>query len=146
MNKQEIKELVDLFALTSDTAKSAVNRLEASLSKTGSASSRLSMVGSSLLKLAEQVNEEDAPTLEAVGQMAKFFSLVAVDNKKAQAEATPKKSRKTGWEGLKDADEAPAKPRKAKAGQFDEIKTEAHEQMERLIAILNQVSELEARR
>lgn len=115
MDKQQIKELVDLFSLTSDTAKSCVNRFEASLSKTGSASSRLSMVGSSILKLAEQVNEEDAPTLEAIGQMAKFFSLVAVDNKKAQAEATPAKKRKTGWEGLKDADATPAKPKKSKA-------------------------------
>jgi hypothetical protein len=115
MNKAEIKELVDLFQLTSDTAKSCVNRFEASLSKTGSASSRLSMVGSSILKLAEQSPEDDQPTLEAIGNLAKFFSSVAVDNKKPQAEATPKKSRKTGWENLKDADATPAKPKKTKA-------------------------------
>jgi hypothetical protein len=124
MNKTEIKELVDLFQLTSDTAKSCVNRFEASLSKTGSASSRLSMVGSSILKLAEQSPEDDQPTLEAIGNLAKFFSSVAVDNKKPQAEATPKKSRKTGWENLKDADATPAKPRKAKQDLIDAISPE----------------------
>jgi hypothetical protein len=125
MNKTEIKELVDLFQLTSETAKSCVNRFEASLSKTGSASSRLSMVGSSILKLAEQSPEDDQPTLEAIGNLAKFFSSVAVDNKKAQAEATPKKSRKTGWENLKDADEvAPAKPKKTKAIEVEGLTNE----------------------
>ena len=118
MNKAEIKELVDLFQLTSETAKSCVNRFEASLSKTGSASSRLSMVGSSILKLAEQSPEDDQPTLEAIGNLAKFFSSVAVDNKKPQAETTPKKSRKTGWENLKPVD-APSKPKKSASVEVD---------------------------
>jgi hypothetical protein len=142
MNKTEIKELVDLFQLTSDTAKSCVNRFEASLSKTGSASSRLSMVGSSILKLAEQSPEDDQPTLEAIGNLAKFFSSVAIDNKKAQAEATPKKSRKTGWENLKDAD-APRKPKKSeKSDALVHLenyfaKEDAKEQIEILLGVLN---------
>ena len=124
MNKAEIKELVDLFQLTSETAKSCVNRFEASLSKTGSASSRLSMVGSSILKLAEQSPEDDQPTLEAIGNLAKFFSSVAVDNKKPQAEATPKKSRKTGWENLKPADATPAKPKKSASVEISGLSNE----------------------
>jgi thiamine biosynthesis lipoprotein ApbE len=142
MNKNEIKELVDLFQLTSDTAKSCVNRFEASLSKTGSASSRLSMVGSSILKLAEQSPEDDQPTLEAIGNLAKFFSSVAVDNKKPQAEATSKKSRKTGWENLKPADAKPSKPSKTEANKLDE----AHAQIADLLDVLNGLAELNARR
>lgn len=108
MNKQEINEIVDMFALTAESAKSCANRLEASLGKTGSASSRLSMAGSSLLSLADKVaHEDDQATLTAIGAFTKFLALVAVDNKKAQAEATPKKSRKTGWENLKDVDAIP---------------------------------------
>lgn len=143
MNKSEIKELVDLFQLTSDTAKSCVNRFEASLSKTGSASSRLSMVGSSILKLAEQSPEDDQPTLEAIGNLAKFFASVAVDNKKPQAENAPKKSRKTGWEGLKDADATPRKPKKSeKSDALVHLenyfaKEDAKEQIEILLGVLN---------
>jgi hypothetical protein len=125
MNKVEIKELVDLFQLTSETAKSCVNRFEASLSKTGSASSRLSMVGSSILKLAEQSPEDDQPTLEAIGNLAKFFSSVAVDNKKpAQAEDKPAKKRKTGWENLKPADATPAKPKKSASVEISGLSNE----------------------
>ena len=144
MNKADIKELVDLFQLTSDTAKSCVNRFEASLSKTGSASSRLSMVGSSILKLAEQSPEDDQPTLEAIGNLAKFFSSVAVDNKKPQAEATPKKSRKTGWENLKDAD-APAKPKKTKNTYAQLVNADADGHGDILETLMNMIAERQGR-
>ena len=134
MNKAEIKELVDLFQLTSDTAKSCVNRFEASLSKTGSASSRLSMVGSSILKLAEQSPEDDQPTLEAIGNMARFFAHVAVDNKKAQTETKPKKSRKTGWENLKDADSIPT-PKIRK--ETKPTKRDLHEMVDQAQELMN---------
>ena len=143
MNKTEIKELVDLFQLTSETAKSCVNRFEASLSKTGSASSRLSMVGSSILKLAEQSPEDDQPTLEAIGNLAKFFSSVAVDNKKPQAEATPKKSRKTGWENLKPVD-APAKPKRTK--QLADALDTPEVQKEIALAVQAMIEQMSARR
>lgn len=124
MNKTEIKELVDLFQLTAESAKSCANRFEASLGKTGSASSRLSMVGSSILKLAETANEEDVPTLEAIGNLAKFFSSVAVDNKKTADASAPAKKRKTGWENLKDADATPAKPKKSKSVEISGLDNE----------------------
>ena len=147
MNKQEINEIVDMFALTSESAKSCANRLESALGKTGSASSRLSMAGSSLLSLADKSsNEDDQATLTAIGAFTKFLALVAVDNKKqAQADeapAKPKKARKTGWENLKPADATPAKPSKADAKKLDE----AHAQIADLLDMLNGLAELNARR
>lgn len=135
MNKQEITELVAQWGLTSESAKSCVNRLESALTKTGSASSRLSMVGSSLLKLSEQAPADDAGTIEALGNMAKFFSHVAVDNKKQADASTPAKKRKTGWEGLKPADATPAKPRKAKQELTEAITPELLEAISRVITL-----------
>ena len=115
MNKIEITEIVDMFELTSEASKSCVNRLESALTKTGSTSSRLSMASSSLSALRDKYDDEstDYISLNALSSILKFASVLGVDNKKPQAEATPKKSRKTGWENLKDADAvAPAKPKK----------------------------------
>ena len=116
MNKIEITEIVDMFELTTEASKSCVNRLESALTKTGSTSSRLSMASSSLGALRDKYDAEstDYISLNALSSILKFASVLGVDNKKPQAEATPKKSRKTGWENLKDAD-APAKPKKTKA-------------------------------
>jgi hypothetical protein len=125
MNKQEIVEIVDMFALTSESAKSCANRLESALGKTGSASSRLSMAGSSLLSLADKSeNEDDQATLTAIGAFTKFLALVAVDNKKTASVEAPTKKRKTGWENLKDADATPAKPKKTKSVEISGLDNE----------------------
>jgi hypothetical protein len=149
MNKQEINEIVDMFALTSESAKSCANRLESALGKTGSASSRLSMAGSSLLSLADKSsNEDDQATLTAIGAFTKFLALVAVDNKKqAQADeapAKPKKARKTGWENLKPAD-APAKPKKTKNTYAQLVDADADGHGDILETLMNMIAERQGR-
>ena len=128
MNKIEITEIVDMFELTSEASKSCVNRLESALTKTGSTSSRLSMASSSLSALRDKYEDDstDYISLNALSSILKFASVLGVDNKKtASVEATPKKSRKTGWENLKDADAvAPAKPKKTKAIEVEGLTNE----------------------
>lgn len=144
MNKQEINEIVDMFALTAESAKSCANRLESALGKTGSASSRLSMAGSSLLSLADKSsNEDDQATLTAIGAFTKFLALVAVDNKKQASAEAPAKKRKTGWENLKDAD-APAKPKRTK--QLADALDKPEVQNEIVQAVQALIEQMHARR
>jgi hypothetical protein len=136
MNKNEIVEIVDMFELTTEASKSCVNRLESALTKTGSTASRLSMASSSLSALRDKYDDEttDYISLNALSSILKFASVLGVDNKKAQTEATPKKSRKTGWENLKDADAIPT-PKIRK--ETKPTKRDLHEMVDQAQELMN---------
>jgi hypothetical protein len=103
MNAQ-IKELADQLPISSDVAKSIVNRLESALTKSGSAQSRLRMASQSMNALASKY-EADTDENGYADLFARIFtiaSLIGVDNKKDSA----KPSTKTTRENWHDADSA----------------------------------------
>lgn len=150
MNKQQINEMLEAWNFTSEARKSVANRLESALTKTGSASSRLNMASASLAKLAENLDDESTEQNEAQTMSAflKFCSLVAVDNKKPATE----KTKRENWHDADSAEaqailatKSPKKPRKTKSVDADSIKAEAHEQINVLLDILNEVAKMNGR-
>jgi len=114
---------------TPEIQKSVVNRLASALDKSGSASSRLTMVSASINALAKSYEldqeSEDFTSLNVISLFLSYASQVAKDSQTATATnpapvitttgAKKSKKRKSGWEGMKDA--TPAKP--AKIEQID---------------------------
>jgi hypothetical protein len=93
MNKNEIAQTVGMFDLSSDTAKSLVNRLESALTKDGTPSAKLRMASSSLLALSDKCEEDstdEAVTL-ALGSFLAIFAEIA----KESAPKAPKAEKKT---------------------------------------------------
>lgn len=147
MNKAEISNMLEAWNFTSEAKKSVANRLESALTKTGSASSRLNMASASIAKLAESLDEDTTEQAEAQTMSAflKFCSLVAVDNKKPATQKTKREQ----WH---DADSAEAqeilsakKPRKNKVVNAETIKAEAHEQINVLLDVLNELAKMNSK-
>lgn len=123
MDKAQIAEVVELFTFdTPDIQKSAVNRLESALTKTGSALSRLTMASASLNALASKYDlddeSSDLASLNAMSQFLKLASLIAVDNKKT----TEPKTKRENWHDADSteaktilASKSPRKPRKSQS-------------------------------
>jgi hypothetical protein len=106
----------------STTAKSLVNRLESALGKEGSASTRLSMAGSSVLVLADKMGDDDEASglVYFLGSFLKLASEIAKDNK--QEKPAKAKAKRETWHDA-DSEEAqeilskksPAKPARGKS-------------------------------
>jgi hypothetical protein len=98
MNKQEIANVVGMFDLSADVAKSLVNRLESALTKEGTPSAKLRMASSSLLALSDKCDEEsndEAVTL-ALGSFLAIFAEIAKDQApKASTTQAPKAPKAT---------------------------------------------------
>jgi cell division septation protein DedD len=108
MNKNEIAQVVEMFPLSSDVAKSLTNRLESALGKDGTPSARLRMASSSLLALSDKTqDEQDASMLLALGSFLVIASEIAKDNTPAPSTTTPKAPKKTREKWF-DADSAEA--------------------------------------
>ena len=122
MNKVQIAEIVALFPLEPDTAKSLVNRLESALGKEGSASSRLKMASASILAQAGKLQEDDqdALILTALGSFLLISAEIAVDNTPAPSTTKPKAEKKTREKWF-DADSPEAQaittPKPSKSGK-----------------------------
>lgn len=122
MNKEQITELLAPFALTATTAKSAANRIESALSKTGTPSQLLSSVSLSMRGLKSKV-AEDSSDYGAVQALESAFAFASAISSKGHAKE--KRGTREVWadsqeeaQAIKQAQEAsvkPAKPKKAEA-------------------------------
>lgn len=121
MNKVEITELLAPFALTATTAKSAANRIESALSKTGTPAQLLSSVSLSMRGLKSKV-AEDSSDYGAVQALESAFAFASAISSKGHAKE--KRGTREVWadsqeeaQAIKKAQEAvkPAKPKKAEA-------------------------------
>ena len=102
MNKVQIAEVVDMFDLSADIAKSLVNRLEYALGKDGSPSTRLRMASSSVMALSEKCESEsaDEALVLAIGSFLAVFAEIAKDQTPAPSTKTtqaPKKARENWY-------------------------------------------------
>lgn len=141
MNKQQIQEVVDMFELTTEASKSCVNRMDSALTKTGSASSRLSMASASLGALRDKYDSEtaDHASLNALSAILKFASVLGVDNKKT-TEAT-QKSKRENWHDADSAEaqaiiakKSPRKPKQSKRDLTEAITPELLEAISKVLA------------
>lgn len=124
MNKEQITELLAPFALTATTAKSAANRIESALSKTGTPAQLLSSVSLSMRGLKDKT-DENSSDYGAVQALESAFAFASAISKKGTEKAKGKT--REVWAdsqeeaiALKKAQEAvkpvkPAKPKKADA-------------------------------
>lgn len=124
MNKEQITELLAPFALTATTAKSAANRIESALSKTGTPAQLLSSVSLSMRGLKDKT-DENSSDYGAVQALESAFAFASAISKKGTEKA--KGTTREVWAdsqeeaiALKKAQEAvkpvkPAKPKKADA-------------------------------
>ena len=120
MNKEQITELLAPFALTATTAKSAANRIESALSKTGTPAQLLSSVSLSMRGLKDKT-AEDSSDYGAVQALESAFAFASAISKKGTEKAKGKT--REVWAdsqeeaiALKKAQTAsvkPAKPKKA---------------------------------
>jgi hypothetical protein len=123
MNKVQIADIVALFPLESDTAKSLVNRLDSALGKEGSASSRLKMASASILAQSGKLPEDDqdALILTALGSFLLISAEIAVDNTPAPSTNAKPKAEKKTREKWFDADSPEAQaittPKPSKSGK-----------------------------
>jgi hypothetical protein len=111
MNKQEITNVVGMFDLSADVAKSLVNRLESALTKEGTPSAKLRMASSSLLALSDKCDEEsndEAVTL-ALGSFLAIFAEIAKDQAPKASTTQAPKAPKATREKWFDADSPEAK-------------------------------------
>lgn len=121
MDKNQITEMLAPFALSATTAKSAANRIESALTKTGTPAQLLSSVSLSMRGLKEKTNE-DSSDYGAVYALESAFAFASAISKKGTEKA--KGATREVWAdsqeeaiALKKAQEAtkPAKPKKAQA-------------------------------
>ena len=111
MNKQEITNVVGMFDLSADVAKSLVNRLESALTKEGTPSAKLRMASSSLLALSDKCEEEsndEAVTL-ALGSFLAIFAEIAKESAPKATTTQAPKAPKATREKWFDADSPEAK-------------------------------------
>lgn len=145
LNKDTLNAIVEKFNWdTPEIKKSVVNRLASALDKSGSASSRLTMVSASINALAGnyelEPESDDYTSLDLIMLFLGYASQVAKDSQPATATnpapvitsgATKKtKKRKSGWENLKDS--SPAKP--AQQAQAPAITPELIEAISQILA------------
>ena len=145
-----IKELTEQLPVASDVQKSIANRLESALTKTGSAQSRLRMASQSLNALANKY-EADTDENGYADLFARIFAIgaeIGVDNKKPATE----KTKRENWHDADSveaktilATKSPKKPRKTKSVDAESIKAEAHEQINVLLDVLNELAKMNGR-